>query len=161
MVTWGGVYRGGAIFYTWYICISGVQCCWQWIPIFCCYKAVWISGGFLVILGGCKVCFWNLNGVQKSILNRTSLILLIYITIIDFDFMFNCYILIPVGNTETPSNAPLHEAYPHTTRPHWRPTEGNSDKSPPFWDYKRIRPFVSHHLITLRPTPSHWEVWLP
>ena len=60
-----------------------------------------------------------------------------------------------VGNTETPSDAPLHEACPRTARPHQRPAEGNSEKSPPCRDYKRLRPpshtislpSVLHHLI--------------
>ena len=48
---------------------------------------------------------------------------------------------------------------PPTARPHRRPAEGDSEKSPPCRDYKRLRPSVPHHLIT-RPTPSHWVVRL-
>ena len=66
-----------------------------------------------------------------------------------------------VSNSETPSGAPLCEAYPLTSRPHRRPTKGNSKKSPLCRVYKRIRPSVPHNCITLCPTPSHWEVRLP
>ena len=60
----------------------------------------------------------------------------------------------------TPSDALLREACPPTAQPHRRPAEGNSDKSPPFWDYMRLRLSVPHHLITLRSTPSHQVVRL-
>ena len=60
----------------------------------------------------------------------------------------------------TPSDALLCEACPPTARPHLRPAEGDSEKSPPCRYYRRIRTSVPHHLITLRSTPSHRVVWL-
>ena len=57
------------------------------------------------------------------------------------------YITPLVGNTETPSDSPLCEAYPHTARPHRRSAEGDSEKILPCWDYKRLRPSVPHHLL--------------
>ena len=66
-----------------------------------------------------------------------------------------------VGNTKTPSNAPLREAYHRTARPHRRPTEGNSEKIPPYREYKRIIPYILQHLTNLLPTPSHRDVRLP
>ena len=48
----------------------------------------------------------------------------------------------------TPNNALLREAYPPTARPHWRPAEGDSEKIPTCWGYKRFQPSVPHHLIT-------------
>ena len=62
---------------------------------------------------------------------------------------------------ETPSDAPLREAYPCTARPHRRPAEGDSKNSSPFWCYKQLQPSFPRHIFTLRPTPSHWEVRLP
>ena len=66
-----------------------------------------------------------------------------------------------IGNTETPSEDPLRETYPRTAQPHRRPAKGDHEKSPPCWYYKRLQLSVPHHLITLRPTPSHREVWSP
>ena len=66
-----------------------------------------------------------------------------------------------VGNTDTPSGTPLCEAYHCTARPHQCPDEENYKKSPPFRDYKRLQTSVPHHIVTLRPTTSHWEVRLP
>ena len=60
----------------------------------------------------------------------------------------------------TPSDAPLREAYPPTACPHRRPAEGDPEKSPPCRDYRRLRPSVPHHLITLLPSPSHRVVRL-
>ena len=60
----------------------------------------------------------------------------------------------------TPSDALLREASPPTALTHWRPAEGDFENSPPCWDYKRPQPSAPHHLITLRPTPSHWVVRL-
>ena len=60
----------------------------------------------------------------------------------------------------TPSDAPLREAYPPTARPHRRPAKGDPEKSPPCRYYRRLRPSVPHHLITLRPAPSHRVVRL-
>ena len=59
----------------------------------------------------------------------------------------------------TPSDALLREAFPPTARTHWRPAEGDSEKSPPCRNYKRLRPSVPQHIIT-HPTPSHRVVWL-
>ena len=60
----------------------------------------------------------------------------------------------------TPSEALLREACPPTAQPHRRPDEGNSEKSPPCWDYRQLQLSVPYHLITLRPTPSYGVVWL-
>ena len=60
----------------------------------------------------------------------------------------------------TPSDALLREACPPTTRPHRRPAEGDSEKSPPCRDYRQLRLSVPHHIITLRSTPSHRVVRL-
>ena len=66
-----------------------------------------------------------------------------------------------VGNMDTPSGAPLREAYSGTAWPHRRPAEGDSKKSPPCWYYKWLQPSVPHHPITLHPILSHQEVCLP
>ena len=60
----------------------------------------------------------------------------------------------------TPSDSPLREACPPTARSHRRPAQGDPEKSPPCRDYRRLQPSVPHHLITLRPAPSHWVVRL-
>ena len=60
-----------------------------------------------------------------------------------------------VGDTETPSNAPLREAYPHTERPHRRPSRATLRRAhmvrnkigsdPP--SHTISLPSVPHHLI--------------
>ena len=75
--------------------------------------------------------------------------------------IYVCFNQFLVGNMETPSDAPLLEAYPRTAGPHRRPAEGDSKKIPPCQDYKHIQISVPHHLITLHPTPSHREVRPP
>ena len=60
----------------------------------------------------------------------------------------------------TPSDAPPGEACPPTALPHRHPTGGDSEKSPHCQDYRRLRPSVPQHLITLCPTPSNRVVWM-
>ena len=60
----------------------------------------------------------------------------------------------------TSSKALLCEACPLTALPHRRPAKGDSEKIPPCREYRRLQPSVPHHLITLRPAPSHRVVRL-
>ena len=52
--------------------------------------------------------------------------------------IYICFNQFLVGNTETPSDAPLRDAYPRTAGLHRRPAEGDSDKIPACQDYKQI-----------------------